>query len=393
MPQRKQSKISRKKRERTRKQWTKGSKKGRRKQRTKGSKKGRRKKRTRPRRISNSLGKAGVVNTRSSLNLKKSTNKVFLNKLIKKSQNSKMGSIMGARKKDDDSTPDIVSIKVTELDSEQGKYPEAFLVTSLSEGPYTTYSGKTYKYKEKGGSGEIYVSEDNKYALKIIQTPYGADKAKNEVKLQILAGVLAPKIYAANTIKNVPIDIEGQEETYAFDNNSVFVIVMEYLNTHGEDPKWTPIPKDIPWRSIVSSDDVSRELIEPIVDFMYELVCKRKLVNPVGDILGYTGDHLFYKTKKRPITASSLKLIDYGSFEESTDLDCSQNYIDLLCEIDTQLMMSRGEESQTEQAYEEINALKDEDIIDNEENKEIYGMYLPYLGKLKLITEKRLIIK
>jgi len=113
---------------------------------------------------------------------------------------------------------------------------------------------------------------------------------------------------------------EGRDESIIKDVNTqmhqlkffydepIYVILMDYLGP----PTWTPLSK---------MKDINKDLLYTTIK---SLVYDSGIYNPI-DLVGYTGDHIFYNEK-----TEQFKIIDYGLFKDVKETDVKDALVDTM---------------------------------------------------------------
>jgi hypothetical protein len=134
-----------------------------------------------------------------------------------------------------------------------------------------------YEFMTTGGEGILYLHSNKKYVLKLLYFG-GYDLLYYQIKLQLEARDIAPKIYAYSKKTNA----------IHIDNKDTYGYIMEYLK-----------------KPVLLGDFLQTETNWiKLYKLLYTLIFIYKL-NLGLDWLGYTGDHLFIKDNK-------IYLIDFG---------------------------------------------------------------------------------
>jgi hypothetical protein len=176
-----------------------------------------------------------------------------------------------------------------------------------------------YTYMGEGGGGAIYVCETKSLAVKVV---FSSSTGLKESQLQIKAKNIAPKIHIHIELdkldnQHILLDedmLEYCEDTVDVNEKmqklSVYIIVMDYLDM----PDWTPLSK------------VKNINSKSIFTLLQNLVYQKSIYNII-DLVGYTGDHIFYNKK-----TNTYKIIDYGAFMEVKKTDDKEKLVETMWE-------------------------------------------------------------
>ena len=181
-----------------------------------------------------------------------------------------------------------------------------------------------YTYMGGGGGGAIYLS-DTALVVKVL---FSSSMGEKESRLQLKAGDISPKVHInieLSKLENEHIllddnmleywegsaDVNSKiQELSVYNNEPVYIIVMDYLDI----PDWIPLSK------VTEIDSKS------IYALLHDLVYNKGIYNTL-DLVGYTGDHIFYNTDLK-----SYKIIDYGAFMEVKKTDDKDKLIETMWE-------------------------------------------------------------